>query len=296
MLGAGLTLAVPQAASAAPVAQTSYSFTSERGDYIGAGRTASYTAPPATITLSGGADYVRVRVTSGTDDWDVELAAPKGEKLHPGTYLNAERAPFRTGRSPGLDVSGDGRGCNEVFGQFAVDQIETDASGAVTVLEARFVQQCESATAAKLNGTVRYKALPLSYQFASDSGDYIGGGAIKSYTGATTIFNLHGTAADLTFSVSGQRDVWSVELAAAPGEQLKVGTYTDAQRAPFRDAGHPGLDVSGDGRGCNTLTGSFKIIELVADSTGAVKALSATYEQHCEGGTPALKGTVHYYA
>jgi hypothetical protein len=296
VLGAGLVLSAPQAAMAAPTAQTSYSFTSESGDYIGAGRTAGYTAPPATINLSGGADYVRIFVSSGNDDWSIDIAAPRGEKLHPGTYNDAERASFRTGRSPGLDVSGDGRGCNEVWGQFAIDQIETDAAGAVTVFEARFVQRCESATAAKLNGTVKFRALPLSYHFASDSGDYIGGGVTKNYTGATSIFNVQGTTSDLYFTVSGQRDDWTVELAPAPGEQLKVGTYNNAVRVISRGAGQPGLDVYGDGRGCNALTGSFKITELVADSTGAIKALAATYEQHCEGGAPALKGTVHYYA
>ena len=45
------------------------------------------------------AQDVTVAVTSGSDWWSVELAAPRGEQLHPGTYSNAERAPFRTGRS-----------------------------------------------------------------------------------------------------------------------------------------------------------------------------------------------------
>ena len=29
---------------------------------------------------------------------------------------------------------------------------------------------------------------------------------------------------------------------------------------------------------------------------GNVIALSATFEQHCEGATPALHGTIHYFA
>ena len=96
--------------------------------------------------------------------------------------------------------------------------------------------------------------------------------------------------------MSGLRDNWTIELAPPVGQQLHVGTYTDAQRSAFREPGHPGLDAFGDGRGCNTLTGSFTITALVADSTGAVKALAATFEQHCEGGTPALHGTIHFFA
>jgi heat shock protein HslJ len=293
----GLSVALGSVVAwAAPTANTSYSFRSEAGDYIGAGQTQSYQSPPATITANGTAAAVTVSVTSGGDWWNIELAAPRGDVLRPGVYRDAERAAFRTGRSPGLDVFGNGRGCNEVFGQFTIDQVETDPSGSISVLDAHFTQRCESATAPRLLGTVHYRAFPLSYKFVSDPGDYIGGGKTKSYTNSTTVFGLSGTTAGITYTVSGQRDDWRVQFAPPAGQQLHVGTYTDAQRAPFHDPTHPGLEVSGDGRGCNTLTGSFKITQLVVDGTGAVKALAATYEQHCEGGAPALRGTIHYFA
>jgi hypothetical protein len=296
VVGGLAVVAASAVAWAAPTPTTSYSFTSEAGDYIGGGQSASYKSPPATISASGTAADLTVAVTSGSDFWFIRLAAPHGDVLRPGVYRNAERAAFRTGRAPGLDVFGDGRGCNEVFGQFTVDQIETDASGSISVLDAHFTQRCESATAPRLNGTVRYRAFPLSYRFTSDPGDFIGGGKSKSYTNSTTIFGLSGTTAGITYSVSGQRDDWTIELAPPVGQQLHVGTYTDAQRSPFRDPGHPGLEVTGDGRGCNTLTGSFTITQLVVDATGAVKALAATFEQHCEGGAPALHGTIHFFA
>ena len=72
--------------------------------------------------VSGTAGFLTVSVTSGAEWWHIDLAAPRGETLRPGVYHDAERAAFRTGRAPGLDVSGDGRGCNEVYGEFAVDQ------------------------------------------------------------------------------------------------------------------------------------------------------------------------------
>jgi len=286
----------PTAAFAAPTANTSYSFRSEAGDYIGGGQSASYQAPPATIVARGTAADLTISVTSGDDWWFIDLAAPRGDVLRPGVYRDAERASFRTGRSPGLDVGGNGRGCNQVFGQFTIEQIEVDAAGSIAVLDASFIQRCESATAPRLFGTVAFRAFPLSYQFSSDPGDYIGGGRTRAYTNSTSVFSLAGTAAGLRFGVSGQRDNWSVELAPPAGEQLRPGRYVDAQRASFREPGHPGLDVSGNGRGCNTLTGSFTITELVTDATGAVVALAATFEQHCEGAAPALRGTIHFYA
>ncbi|WHT18747.1 hypothetical protein N8J89_37525 [Crossiella sp. CA-258035] len=310
--GVGVTVAVAAAglltataALAAPTkaaertAVTSYEFVSQSGDWVGGGQTRSYQAPTDKFRFTGNAEYLTLSVDSadGREWWSVTLAAPKGERLRPGIYRDAERAPFRTGRAPGLDVGGTGRGCNQVWGQFAIDQIETDSSGAVSVLEAGFTQNCEGPDAPALKGKVKYQAFPLGYKFASDPGDYIGGGVTKAYSGSTTVFTMGGTVANgLSLGVSGQRDGWHVELAAPRGESLKVGKYLDAQRSAFREDGHPGIDIGGNGRGCNKISGSFEITELVTNPDGTVKALAATVEQHCEGGTPALRATINYYA
>ena len=112
-------------------AETSYQYRSEPGDYIGGGGSNRYSSNSATISISGTSGYFSFSVNTATENWSVVLGAPAGELLHPGVYYNAERAAFRTGRSPGLDVYGDGRGCNQVYGSFAINQIETDASGTV---------------------------------------------------------------------------------------------------------------------------------------------------------------------
>ncbi|WP_086821255.1 hypothetical protein [Allokutzneria sp. NRRL B-24872] len=297
LLTPGMANAAPKkTAERAPV--SSYEFVSEAGDYVGGGATRSYVAPKDSVTLSGNAETLTlgVRSADGKEWWDVQIAAPRGQRLQPGVYRDAERASFRTGRAPGLDVGGTGRGCNQVWGEFAVDQIETDASGAVTVFEATFTQNCEGPKAPALKGTVRWQAFPLSYKFVSDEGDYIGGGQTKSYRGANTVFTVgESFNGAITLGVSGQRDGWNVEFAPPKGQRLAVGTYTNAKRYPFND-GSPGLNVSGNGRGCNELSGSFTITELVTDAGGKVKAFAATYEQFCERGTAALRGTVHAFA
>jgi hypothetical protein len=66
-----------------------------------------------------------------------------------------------------------------------------------------------------------------------------------------------------------------------------------AERSAFASPGHPGIDISGDGRGCNTITGRFEIRELTW-SGGVLNAFTATFEQHCEGGSATLRGCVHY--
>ena len=88
----------------------------------------------------------------------------------------------------------------------------------------------------------------------------------------------------------------------ALGIPIQPGFYPDAQRADFALPGHPGLDVSFQNRGCNTLTGSFTISDVAfsgaaASATGSsIDRFSATFEQHCEGAAPALLGSFSYRA
>ncbi|MFJ9543380.1 hypothetical protein ACIRPX_39960 [Streptomyces sp. NPDC101225] len=297
MVAAGLGVAVTGTASAAtgvPSAVTKYRYTSEAGDYIGQGGSAVYTPSTATVSVGGDAQYVRFRVSTDDEWWDVDLAAPSGEQLHPGVYRDAERAAFRTGRSPGLDVSGDGRGCNEVYGQFSVNQIETDASGAITVLDATYTQHCESAGAPALKGVLKYRAFPLSYAYTSDPGDYVGQGVTQTHRGATSTFSLSRYGDGIQYGVSGKREYWTALLTPPDGEQFEAGHTYQARRS--HGAGVAGLDVSGSGRGCNTVTGELTVTRLARGDDGTVKAFAATFVQHCEGGDPALHGTIHYYA
>jgi hypothetical protein len=85
---------------------------------------------------------------------------------------------------------------------------------------------------------------------------------------------------------------WYVNIAASPGQPLAVGSYTGAVRAAFRPPGTPGIDVYGDGRGCNTITRQFDVNELSYTPTGDLLVFDATFEQHCEGGTAALFGRI----
>lgn len=63
---------------------------------------------------------------------------------------------------------------------------------------------------------------------------------------------------------------------------------------PINAATEPGLSFGGSGRGCNTLTGRFEVTqaEYTPDGKSLIK-LTANFEQHCEGMTPALWGQVH---
>lgn len=134
-----------------------------------------------------------------------------------------------------------------------------------------------------------------------DSTDYI-------HPGTATITNATWTPST---SPSGSAQPYTVSIHLVPTDQsqglwwdadfssqqlnqpLAVQSYPDAQRLPFATSGHPGLEVTGDGRGCNTITGSFVVYQIDVDASGTLHAFTASFVQHCESGTAALRGCVH---
>jgi hypothetical protein len=130
----------------------------------------------------------------------------------------------------------------------------------------------------------------------SEPGDYIGQGIEQLYTSADS--SITGNLSDdgggfFASAIQGPYDHWwYVNITAPAGQQLAVGSYEDAQRYPFNSYPHPGLSIYGDGRGCNELTGRFDVDELDRAPTGELLVFQATFEQHCEGGTPALYGRI----
>ena len=133
--------------------------------------------------------------------------------------------------------------------------------------------------------------------YLSQAGDYIGLGEEDTYTSADGTFTAYSTVpnvARVRFATPTFSHWWDLTVSAPDNAPLLPGAYEGAQRAPFKTAGHPGLDFSGDGRGCNTLTGRFDVLEIVRDATGAITQLAVNWEQHCEGAAPALLGQLRY--
>ncbi|MFP7754727.1 hypothetical protein ACLG6S_08760 [Thermodesulfobacteriota bacterium B35] len=129
--------------------------------------------------------------------------------------------------------------------------------------------------------------------FNSEPGDYIGQGEQQTWTDEDGTFSV-------TISDSGDfiginfhgTTWWNLNFAAPSGEILQTGTFDDAARYPFQSPTQPGLSISGDGRGCNTLTGRFDILELSYNTVGEIEHFAADFEQHCEGSEPALYGSI----
>jgi hypothetical protein len=132
----------------------------------------------------------------------------------------------------------------------------------------------------------------------SDPGDYIGQGQDWSYAtadGDVISATATGNGSTVNVAVTGYDGTWwYLDFDAPSGQTLTAGTtYANATRFPFNGSG-PGLAIYGEGRGCNTLTGSFTVTEAVlgGPDSSYIQDFVASFEQHCEGGEPALRGTL----
>ncbi len=91
-------------------------------------------------------------------------------------------------------------------------------------------------------------------------------------------------------------DWWNLDFDSPTGQPLVAGTYLGATRYPFNVGAEPGLNVSGQGRGVNTLTGFFTVYDILIDPSGAVVHFKADFSQSADGDKPPLTGVVDYIA
>lgn len=153
------------------------------------------------------------------------------------------------------------------------------------------------------------------FKLNATPGDYISGGRSVDniYSSTTPLliwnwaqFNNIGTAAspvtnDVSFtfllSPTQVRDDEYADLEFSTrqlGTAMGLGTYVNAERAPFAASGHAGLEINYDHRGCNTLTGSYTINNMTFKD-GKIDLFSATFSQSCDGGA-LMTGSFNYDA
>src|SRR5262249_1104079 len=113
-----------------------------------------------------------------------------------------------------------------------------------------------------------------SLTMVSQPGDYIGQGRTYSYAPPTGPFtasrNFDNGVAISYQAAHNSLDYWNLNFAAPFNAPLVPGYYPNAQRFPFQASNVPGLDVSGQGRGSNTLTGNFTILQAIYAANGQV--------------------------
>ena len=145
----------------------------------------------------------------------------------------------------------------------------------------------------------------------SDPGSYVGGGigapSVTWVHGIDGIFfgdPNYGTFLDgVNISYHGD-NYWNFEFSAPSydrttntndGQLLHVGMYTNAERFPFNSPTKPGIDISGAGRGNNTESGWFDVLQISYDSSGNLDEFAVDFKQFDESNTTiGLYGSLRF--
>lgn len=134
---------------------------------------------------------------------------------------------------------------------------------------------------------------PVLY-FRSSPGDYIGGG--QTFIGSNTTGSFASIPANsgyvsFSYNGAGYTEWWHLSMATADGAPLRVGAYENAVRAPFH-GGANGIEMTGSGRGCNSIVGRYDVLEIATDAAGTITRIAVDFEQRCESATaPPLFGS-----
>ena len=143
---------------------TALYFDSQPGDYVGQGQTRTWTDAELTFILTLSPDRSQLTVTTAfdptKDNWRLVFAGPRGTALGSGIYEPALDAPFQPPHLSGINVGGNGRGCDSV-GRFHVYELEVDSSAQVQRFAVDFEQHCNEKSAA-LFGSFRYRSTRAS--------------------------------------------------------------------------------------------------------------------------------------
>jgi hypothetical protein len=98
-----------------------------------------------------------------------------------------------------------------------------------------------------------------AFTLDGNGGSYLLGSGHMSFTGPQVTMRDSGSGG---VSLSGQSATngWTAMVSPSEGASLSVGTFETRR---IRDATYWGLDIFGDGRGCNEDVGSITVHEVV---------------------------------
>jgi hypothetical protein len=128
----------------------------------------------------------------------------------------------------------------------------------------------------------------------SEKGDYI-------FKGVSSVYGAHWakvaattTGIYLSYLNPANKSFATFSFDPVAGQTFSVGNYDNVQRAAYRSAGFPGIEITGPGRptGCTRITGSFHIWNIASDAGGNITRLDLTYVEHCAAGRPSNYGEV----
>jgi hypothetical protein len=243
--------------------------------------------------------------------WDLAFTSPQHQVLQPGVYKMAARYPFND-KMPGLSISGHGRGCNTLIGEFEILEVKRHENGEIESFAANFIQRCEKSMP-PLFGSIRYNStIPVEARFS----EYFAKTA--DFTVYLTKYNpiteeksqpiLISKDADsdcelrklayggegIEISISDKdNSAWTLAFAVPLDEKFSTGTYENAARYPFHSPSVPGIDITTPEGSFLQSQGAFKVLKLVRGGDGEIQSLALNFQVKNSQGE-ILEGAVRF--
>jgi hypothetical protein len=124
----------------------------------------------------------------------------------------------------------------------------------------------------------------------SDPGDFVGQGATTDFNQYAALLRGAASAGTMAFVANaGDLDNFALDFSAESGQSFQLNQfYTQAQR--LASSTSPGIEITGNGHGCNEDDGSFIVRDFQKDGSGNITELAVDFVQYCEDGTAGLYG------
>ena len=152
---------------------------------------------------------------------------------------------------------------------------------------------CSAAVASTSTSPSRSFSSKGTLSFAGAAGEFISSGKH---------LNLSDPAGKISFTQQGPGDIqitfehgdteYDANFSTGSNQRFGAGTYAHAQRYGMDDSGQPGLEISGDGRSCNKISGSYQVAGVKYSADGTISTFAATFEQLCDDSKVPLRGSV----
>jgi hypothetical protein len=132
----------------------------------------------------------------------------------------------------------------------------------------------------------------------SGPNNWVGSGRAYSYGPLNSDISIDGVAESVSIRVRGrldQGDWWNAWFDPPAGRKLVPGHFLNATR--WSPADEPGarMEVDGQGRGCNTLSGEFTVEHSAFAPDGRLTELGVSFAQYCDTDTDPLEGRFEYH-
>ncbi len=127
------------------------------------------------------------------------------------------------------------------------------------------------------------------FKYFSDGGDFVGGGTVGRFIPGSSTISAVCERDEVRIQVSGRGQQWSATFQGGASLPLTFGPY-EAIRAGT-DGERSGLNISGQGRSCDSLYGKFVVEELDLRNN-RVNLFKASFQQYCDGENAGLYGEV----